>query len=175
MRLQFILQGVYWWGHRARRVRESRTKNGSTSMNKGGRKPVRLRAAGILLALLFSCLSAPLTLAFDSSDVCSMACCVQEGHCCCNPRRARVQGRDSGGLNQIGNADVSAPCPEGCATSPTSSPSPFRDATRAAATQIDRVAPEFVQSHTPLLTTRANTSGASSPRAPPSFLLHQTA
>ena len=29
----------------------------------------------------------------SSADVCSMACCVEKGHCCCKPRHAYVEGQ----------------------------------------------------------------------------------
>lgn len=155
-------------------VPEHPRQSGGASMSIGSRKLVRLRAAGILLALLFSCLSAPITLALDSSNVCSMACCVKDGHCCCSPRRASVKGKSSAGLDQIASAEVSAPCPEGCATPPVSSNSSLRDTTRATTHHADRVSADIIHAYATVLATRTIASGPSSPRAPPSFLTGQT-
>lgn len=145
------------------------------SMNDCRSRLVRLRAAGVLLALLLSCLSAPVALAFDAPDVCAMACCVKEGHCCCSPQRTKVKGQNAGEPNQINSAKVSSPCPEGCALPSIASHSSFRDSDRPATNQAAPVAATFARSLSPVVASSTDRSRRFSPRAPPPFPSHQAA
>ena len=135
---------------------------------------VRLRAACAVLGLLIGCLSASAALAVNSPDVCSMACCVKEGHCCCSPRHASVRGETSGGRNQISGAEVGNSCPEGCAT-PLFSKSPARESARTAIHSVDEVAAGLIYLHAPAPATKTIESSPSSPRGPPSLLTNQIA
>src|ERR1700754_3068106 len=98
------------------------------------------RALCAALALLFGSLAAPVALASRSSiDVCTMACCVEEGHCCCKPRRPYVEGQTADGKPRIAVNEVAASCPEGC-TAPSASSSLFvRQALRPAGHKIDNL------------------------------------
>lgn len=75
----------------------------------------RLRAASLLMALLAVPVSASVTLATDSSDVCSMSCCVNEGHCCCSPQRSRVKQLARSDRESIEIAQADQQCPDRCA------------------------------------------------------------
>src|SRR5215216_5773653 len=81
----------------------------------------RLRAFCAALALLVGSLAAPVALAGQSQGVCAMTCCVEAGHCCCNPRQAYVEGEIPGPGPVLTLVNVSAPCPDGCAGSQSSS------------------------------------------------------
>src|SRR5215216_4144648 len=96
----------------------------------------RLRALCAALALLVGSLSAPVALGFQSSGVCSMTCCVEAGHCCCNPKQAYVKGEIPDRQPVITLADVSAPCPDRCTGSQSSSQLRLRDMERAANHQL---------------------------------------
>jgi len=132
-----------------------------------------LRALCAALALLFGAVAAPIALAGNSTDnVCTMACCVEQGHCCCKPRHAFVEGQTPDGKPRIAGSEIAAPCPEDCATSSTASPSFTRQSLRPADHRIDRVA--VVLMHLPLIASPALavTSIAIAPRAPPAGLAH---
>jgi hypothetical protein len=91
----------------------------------------KLRALAAAFALLIGSIAAPIALAGNSPDVCAMACCVEEGHCCCSPRRALVAGQNSDGKPSLNEAEIFAACPEGCANATTSSNLLMRVAARA--------------------------------------------
>src|SRR5437588_12788982 len=81
----------------------------------------RLRAASAVLLLLLGWLSAPMSWAIASSDVCSMSCCVTSGHCCCTPRHAWVEGQDHSDQDAIDRAEMTSSCPAECSSSALSS------------------------------------------------------
>jgi hypothetical protein len=132
-----------------------------------------LRALCAALALLFGAIAAPVALASHSSDdVCTMACCVEEGHCCCKPRHAFVEGQTPDGKPRIAGTEIAAPCPEDCAASSSASPSFTRQALRPADHRINEVAALLM--HLPLIAgpALATASNATAPRAPPACLAH---
>ena len=89
----------------------------------------RWRALLAVAVLLSGLAYAQVGLANDSPDVCAMVCCVEDGYCCCTPRRASVKGQTPTGDPAFGEAEiVSSPCPEGC----TNSTTPFKLATKEA-------------------------------------------
>ena len=92
----------------------------------------RLRAICAIIALLVGSTSASISLASTPSDVCAMACCIEEGHCCCSPPRASVKGQPHNEGPNFNAAEVSVPCPEGCTNPTTSSKTITRVAIRAA-------------------------------------------
>ena len=75
-----------------------------------------MRAALALIVLTLCWLSTPLALASFTPDVCHMECWVAEGHCCCSPRHALVDGQVPDGRAEIAAAQLSRPCPNNCAT-----------------------------------------------------------
>lgn len=101
----------------------------------------RLRALGAVIALLIGSIFAPVTLAGRSSDVCSMACCVEEGHCCCSPQRAFVKGQAPDGGPTFSETELLASCPEGCANPTASSNLMMRVANRDASCPLSFSAP----------------------------------
>jgi hypothetical protein len=132
-----------------------------------------LRALCAALALLFGAIAAPVALASRSSDdVCTMACCVAEGHCCCKPRRAFVEGQTPDGKPRIAATEIAAPCPEDCAAPSTASPLFTRQALRPADHRIDGVAASL--KHLPLIVglALASLAVATAPRAPPASLAY---
>jgi hypothetical protein len=132
-----------------------------------------LRALCAALALLFSAIAAPVALASRSSDdVCTMACCVEKGHCCCKPRHAYVEGQTPDDKPRIAGTEIAAPCPEDCAAPSTASPLFTRQALRPADHRLDRVAASL--RHLPLIVSLALASLAiaTAPRAPPARLAH---
>ncbi|MGA9767413.1 MAG: hypothetical protein WBV94_00115 [Blastocatellia bacterium] len=135
----------------------------------------RLRAACALLALLLNWMSAPISLAAYSPDVCSMACCINEGYCCCKPHHRYVEGQLPDGSDQINTAQFSTACPEGCAAPQSSAKLLLRDSARTANSLVFSSASVLVYSHSTILTTKSIETGPSSPRAPPSLLLAQIA
>jgi hypothetical protein len=138
---------------------------------------IRLRATCALLALLFGALVAPVTLATQTTEeVCAMACCIEEKHCCCKPAKLAVKGqkRDAA-REQLSGAEISTPCPEGCATSPASSKFHSRALLRPAGKPFALLG--SVTIHAPPLVTRLFSVAlrSTSPRAPPSPLNHFSA
>src|SRR5438034_157651 len=81
----------------------------------------RLRAASAVLLLLLGWLSAPVSWATSSSDVCSMSCCVTSGHCCCAQRHPLVKGQDPSSQDAIDSGEITSSCPAECAASGFSS------------------------------------------------------
>jgi len=71
---------------------------------------VNLRAAGALLIFLFAWSALPVAMLAQESDVCSMECCVAEGHCCCATHKPFVEGHDYSGVREIGSAENDSPC-----------------------------------------------------------------
>ena len=71
--------------------------------------------AAVLLAT--GSISAQASLLTRSVDACSMACCVEQGHCCCSPRHANVREVLRPGQTSIESPLISSPCPDGCARS----------------------------------------------------------
>src|SRR4029453_4888573 len=57
-------------------------------------------------------LSPGVTLASFVPDVCKSECCIAEGHCCCTPRHALVEGQVPDGREQLDAPRLSRPCPK---------------------------------------------------------------
>lgn len=136
-------------------------------------RPSRWRALFVALVMLVGALGAPVALAVSpADDVCTMACCVEQGHCCCKPRHALVEGQATDGKPHFTDNQVAAPCPPDCAGSPASSPSFTRQALDSVGHRIDGVAPSTT--HLPLLVSQSLTAtrDTTAPRAPPVRRLH---
>lgn len=54
----------------------------------------RLRASVTLIPFIAVWLSVPVALASSEWDFCSMLCCVEDGYCCCSPRKPFIKDRD---------------------------------------------------------------------------------
>jgi len=97
----------------------------------------RMRALCAALILLLGWLSVPASLAAIEPDVCSMECCVTQGHCCCTPHHARVKGEIPGDRDEITEpSELTSPCPSKCAATLTTSQTLSREVAR---TQIRHV------------------------------------
>jgi hypothetical protein len=79
-------------------------------------RKIGLRAAWAFLALALGWLAPVVTLASFVPDVCKSECCIAEGHCCCTPRHALVEGQVPDGREQLDAPRLSRPCPNNCAT-----------------------------------------------------------
>ena len=129
-----------------------------------------LKAAALVVALLAGPVSASASLATDSSDVCSMSCCVKEGQCCCSPHRALVKGQARSGLPDLSDANIAASCPEDCATSASSTAFHLRDLERPSSHQI--LSCRTVQTSSNLIPAiQLHDLEHSAPRGPPPSLL----
>jgi hypothetical protein len=129
---------------------------------------VRLRAASALLALLLGWLSAPASLAISSPDACSMACCVEKGHCCCTPRHASVIGQAPDANPALSQVEIVSPCPDGCANSTVSFNLSGREMTRPAACLLDLSGLVLFGYGLGISTHLLIRLSSASPRAPPS-------
>jgi hypothetical protein len=131
------------------------------------RKLTRLRALCAVALLLFGFVSAPIGLAGNLPDVCSMLCCVEEGHCCCNPHRAFVKGQMPDGKPALGDEKVASGCPEECANPPASPNLMARKAVRSATRLIDFSGPSVISFTQEIGTYFCFESSSAPPRAPP--------
>lgn len=129
---------------------------------------VRLRALSAALALLISAVSAEVALATQTADACGMACCINEGRCCCNPHHASVKGQISDDSPRVSEAEMAAHCPEGCATGVRSSNLLLREHLRTGAQQIITGEPAAILLEQAAATRDLVDTGPSAPRAPPS-------
>src|ERR1044072_89338 len=133
----------------------------------GQNRMAKLRGLFAVFAILIGSFSGPAIFASTSPDVCSMTCCVEEGHCCCSPRRASVKGQAPDGIPRLSEGEVLASCPGGCANSNVSSNHLLRVANGAAirpvetAGSIEIYFEHFISDH------RYVDLDSSSPRGPP--------
>jgi len=132
------------------------------------KRSARIRAAVAALFLLIGALSTPVILATQSADECGMACCVKDGFCCCNPHHATVKGKVTEDGPRFNDADLFAPCPQGCAPASESARQTIRVQERTAVPQALHTESNihFVEHVVPHYDRLASTSR--SPRAPPS-------
>lgn len=126
-----------------------------------------LRAACATLFLLFASVSAPLVLAAQSDDACGMACCVKEGHCCCNPHHASVKGQASDFGARISEPELTTSCPEGCAIALRIASPLSRDYLRTDLQHSFDPGPSPIPRELIVLARDSVQSGSFSPRAPP--------
>lgn len=82
-------------------------------------RAINWQAAFVLMLFLLSWSAAPVSLFATEPDVCSMECCVAEGHCCCAAKKLWVEGQNHGGIREIGSPEIQASCP--CPVTPPSS------------------------------------------------------
>src|SRR5262249_35594319 len=73
-------------------------------------RKINLRAASALLIFLLGWSALPAAMLAVEPDVCSMECCVAEGHCCCAARKPFVEGHDYSGIVEVGQADDESSC-----------------------------------------------------------------
>ena len=133
----------------------------------------RLRVFCALVVLATGWLTAPVALATQTSEVCAMACCIEDGHCCCSPALPFVKGQKSGDKAGFYDEVVQERCPDGCATSTISIKTQARGSIRATITSTDlgARAPACLQNR--IIVLDAFRAAPSSPRAPPARLLSE--
>ncbi|MCI0489887.1 MAG: hypothetical protein L0229_25120 [Blastocatellia bacterium] len=135
-------------------------------MANGPNPYARLRALVALLMLVAGWASTPAALINGPPPVCSMACCIEEGFCCCNPAQPYIEGRIPQDEQRIYGEQIANTCPDGCATPQSSNFPVSRDTARAAA-HTDFSIP-VVSKQKPLQFIRGPVErGPSSPRSPP--------
>lgn len=83
-------------------------------------RSAKLRGVFAALLLALGSITAPLAIAATPSVACSMACCVEAGHCCCQARRASAQNQSSNSTDKLEQSKLFKKCPEGCASLQTS-------------------------------------------------------
>jgi hypothetical protein len=130
---------------------------------------IKLRASCALLVILLGAIFAPVTLATQTTEeVCAMACCIEEKHCCCKPAKLAVKGqkRDAS-EKQLTSAELSKPCPEGCATLRTLSKLDSRAFLRTATTQFSLLTTAAIHAPPILFNHDSIDLVSASPRAPP--------
>jgi hypothetical protein len=87
---------------------------GTRLLSKAWQLKSRLRACLAMLVLLPGWFGAPVSLFARAVDVCTMPCCVRDGHCCCKTRHARVKGHPFPDTAGITTSAFSNSCPQGC-------------------------------------------------------------
>lgn len=128
----------------------------------------RFRVTALLVALLAAPVSASINLTTGSSDVCSMTCCVNKGHCCCSPQHARVKQLASSTCKYAEAVQSDEQCPEGCAVL-SASISFLRIPVRVACIAPVEPASAKIHSYEPLKKHELLELASSSPRGPPAF------
>ena len=138
-------------------------------MNHKSHKPfIKIRAAFSILAILIGALAAPTALAMQTEEnVCAMACCITEGHCCCKAKKAFVKGQNHDGKLSFTKAELAKPCPENCTNSSASAKRFSRDALRTHVIHLILFATVVTASQPPPGLKDAAHYADLSPRAPP--------
>jgi hypothetical protein len=129
-------------------------------------------ARAVLAAAVFliGFLSSPVSLAFETGDVCSMTCCVEKGRCCCAQRHSSVAGEAKHQGPLLNEPRIVAACPEDCATATGSGTSFSRVSLRAAALHLESGNRPAVDWTGRIVEYRSIGNERSNPRAPPSRL-----
>ena len=123
------------------------------------------------LSLLFSSLSPALALSVSQQDICEMACCVAEGHCCCATRKPWVKGQKPDDRPIIEQIEITAP--SGCLGAPPSSASNIipREIAGPAATDFHIAFETVFSYHSPQRAHHFVWFTPTPPRAPPSLIV----
>jgi hypothetical protein len=128
---------------------------------------IRLRAACALLILLIGGPLAPFVSAAAMGVDCSMACCVEDGYCCCNKEDSEEHTfADS---PEIGGAQIVKRCPDDCAATGQVSRLQSRDSLRAAPYIVGRAGPKTFRPNQHAAATSFVGATSFAPRAPPAL------
>jgi hypothetical protein len=133
----------------------------------------RLRAFCALVVLATGWLAAPVALATQTGEVCAMACCIEDGHCCCSPALPFVKGQKDGDKAGFHDGVVQEPCPDGCTTATISIKTQARGSVRAAIATANLGARAPVRLQNRIIGFDAFRAAPSSPRAPPALLFSE--
>jgi hypothetical protein len=134
------------------------------------KQAVTLRAIFAALALLFTSLSPALSLSASEPEFCEMACCVEEGHCCCAARKPWVKGQQPDNHPIIGPVEIRSQSCYSCAP-PSSSNFISREVVRPAAHAFDLSLLQAFGYHNPLRAHHSIWFTPTPPRAPPVLLI----
>jgi hypothetical protein len=128
------------------------------------------RAIMAALALLVTSLSPAISLAASEPEFCEMACCVAEGHCCCEARKPWVKGKRPDGFPIIEPVQIRS---QSCYSCATPSPSNFfsREISRPAAHNFDLAQHQVFTYHDPSWVHHSIWFTPTPPRAPPALLI----
>ena len=135
-------------------------------------RPRRLPAlkaffAAVLLAA--GSISVQASLLTRSVDACSMACCVEQGKCCCSPRHANVREVLRPGEITVESPTISTQCPDGCAGSQVVSNLFVRDTRDSRGSSTDLLGSALPASQQDPIAVSAVLVKDSPPRAPPTL------
>lgn len=120
-----------------------------------------------LLILLIGGPLAPIVSAAGMPVDCSMACCVEDGYCCCNSEEA--DGRKAAEATEVGSSQAVKRCPDDCSAPGQVSRLQSRDALRAAPYLVGRAGPPVFDETQDAAPARNARLSRSVPRAPPAF------
>jgi hypothetical protein len=137
---------------------------------KAFKQPAMWRAIFAALALLIAALSPALSLLASEPDVCEMACCMAEGHCCCAARKPWVKGRKRGGHPIIEPVEIRSQSCYTCAP-PSSSNFISREMARPAAPDFDLARSQAFAYRPPSRGRHSIWFTPTPPRAPPALLI----
>jgi len=139
-------------------------------MTKAGNLKSRLYGLLATLFLLPGWFGAPVSLYARPSDVCAMPCCVQQGHCCCRTRHARVKGHPFTDKEEINSRAFLTSCPQGCNNNSFSSESVSIGSTKTLPSKINLVHPVRSCFRNQIFFTGLLWASRSSGRAPPEII-----
>jgi hypothetical protein len=119
------------------------------------------------LAILLSAIAAPVTLATQTDEnVCAMACCVADGHCCCKPNKPFVKGQARNLKPVFEKAELTQPCSQDC-SSPSMAQRPLRVSEQPIIHPFRLLTPVVTASQPPPTKYRVAILTLTAPRAPP--------
>ena len=131
------------------------------------RRLAALKAVFAAVLLAAGSISAQASLLTRSLDACSMACCVEQGHCCCSPRHANVREVLRPGEINVESPLISTPCPDGCAGSLPVTKLFARDTRDISGQSEDLLGSALPESQQHAITVSAVVIEDSPPRGPP--------
>ncbi len=137
---------------------------------KAFKQPATCDAILAALALLIASLAPAISLAVSEPEVCEMACCVAEGHCCCAARKPWVKGQNPSDHPVFEPAEIKSQSCYSCAP-PSSSNFIPREMGRPAAYDFDLARRHVFEYHTPSRGRHSIWFTPTPPRAPPSLLI----
>jgi hypothetical protein len=137
---------------------------------KAFKQPATWRAIFAALALLVTSLSPSLSLSASEPEFCEMACCIADGHCCCDARKPWVKGQKPGDRPIVEPVEIRSQSCYSC-TPPSSTNLISRGIARPAPHDFDLARRRVFAYHNPLRAHNSIWFTPTPPRAPPAFLI----
>jgi hypothetical protein len=128
-----------------------------------------LKALFTAVLLAAGSISAQASLLTRSVDACSMACCVEQGQCCCSPRHANVMELLRHGETSVESPLISTQCPDGCAGSQVFNSLFGRETRDTGGQPTDLLIPALQESEQASIAVSAILVDDSPPRGPPTL------